>query len=108
MNTYTTEWTGAYPNLCSGEWTLFKNGEKVDVEIPFQGCPANTAGEYEEWWFENWNEVFGSYFDGLSCEEWCKENKDYLVKVAPAHEWANIYCAFSENDWRHGSCGGCI
>ena len=108
MNMYTTEWTGTYPNLCSGEWTLFKYSEKVDVEIPFQGNPANTFGIYSEWWFENWSEVFGDYEDGLSCEEWCKENKDYLEKVAPKSDWPLVFEAFQENDWRHGSCGGCI
>ena len=109
MNTYTAEWTGRYPCLCSGEWTLFKNGEKVNVEIPFQGSCAGTSGTYEEWHFdENWCEVFEDYEDGLACDAWCNKYRDYLAKVAPKSDWTQIFMAFSRNDWRHGSCGGCI
>lgn len=108
MTKYYTEWTGRYPNLCYGEWTLFINNKPCEVEIPFQGNPADTFGTYSEWWFENWNEVFGDYEDGMYCEKWCEKYKDYLAKVAPESDWPDVYEAFQENDWRHGSCGGCI
>lgn len=109
MNTYTAEWSGCYPCLCSGEWTLFKNGEKVSVEIPFKKSPANTFGVYSEWYFnEHYCEEFEDYEDGLACDAWCNEYRDYLKKVAPKSDWPLIFAAFQAKDWRHNMCGGCI
>ena len=108
-NKYRANWSGSYPCLCSGEWTLFKNEIEIKEPIPFQNNPANTYGVYSEWHFdENWIEQFEDYEDGLLCTEWCKEYKDYLSKIAPMDEWDKIYYAFQENDWRHCECGGCI
>ena len=108
MTKYYAEWTGEYPNLCHGEWRLYRNEKELNVEIPFQGSPADTFGVYSEWWFENWSEVFGDYEDGLSCKEWCEEYQEWLSKIAPEQDWNKIFEAFQENDWRYGECGGCI
>lgn len=109
MNVYKAEWSGSYPCYCSGEWTLYINNKPCEIEIPFQNSPANTEGNYQEWWFdENWCEQFGSYSDGMCCEEWCKEYQDYLSKIAPREDWEEIFEAFQDCDWRHGECGGCI
>lgn len=108
-NEYRAEWTGCYPTLCYGDWTLYKNEIEITEPIPFQGNPANTHGFYSQWYFdEDWCEQFEDYEDGLLCTEWCEENKDYLSKIAPSSDWNKIYAAFQEFDWRHGECGGCI
>lgn len=79
MNEYVAEWSGYYPFLCSGEWTLYKNGELLDVDIPFQNEPANTYGTYESWYFdESWLEQFEYYEDGMNAEEWIDEYKEWL------------------------------
>jgi hypothetical protein len=108
MTKYYAEWSGSYPCLCSGEWTLFIDDEPCKVEIPFQGDCADTFGTYEEWHFENWIEVFEDYECGMHCDDWCNEYQDYLEKVAPKSDWPLVFEAFQANDWRHGSCGGCI
>ena len=109
MSKWATEWTGHYPCLCSGEWKLFKDGVEVPCFPPFNCNPANTLGVYESWHFdENYCEVFEDYVDGLDCVAWCEENAEWLATLTNKEEWPAIYEAFRTNDWRHGSCGGCI
>ena len=48
MAKYYAEWSGRYPCLCCGEWTLFIDGKPCEVVIPFQGDCADTFGTYEE------------------------------------------------------------
>lgn len=109
-NGWYADWSGNYPCLCSGEWTLYHNGEEIDVKIPFQNDPANTFGEYSEWYFdEDYIENERYYEDGLDEEEWIKENIEYLKQVTDDNkQYEYIYKAFQENDWRYGSCMGCV
>lgn len=104
-------WSGSMPCLCHGEWTLLRDGESVDTEIPFQGSCAETFGTYSVWSFggeSGWLEEWDSYEDGMGCDEWCDEYGDWLATVAPKGEWKDIFEAFQAEDWRHNSCGGCI
>lgn len=109
-NGWYASWSGSYPCLCFGEWTLYHNGEEIDVEIPFQNEPADTFGEYIEWYFdEDYIENEKYYEDGLDEEEWIKENIEYLKQVTDDNkQYEYIYKAFQENDWRYGSCMGCV
>lgn len=107
---WTTKWSGEWPTLCYGHWTLYKNGEEVETDIPFQNLDANTHGSYANW-FYNWElgeEDFEVYINGLNKDEWCSEYRDWLKTIAPESEWEAIYDAFTINDWRPGSCGGCL
>lgn len=64
MSKWATEWSGRYPNLCSGKWSLYRDGVLLDVDIPFNGesqfdsKPAYTSG--------CWHSV-GIYHEG---DEW--------------------------------------
>lgn len=109
-NGWYASWSGSYPCLCFGEWTLYHNGEKIDVEIPFQNEPANTYNKYAQWHFgEDYIENEKYYEDGLDEEEWIKENIEYLKQVTDDNkQYEYIYDAFQENDWRYGSCMGCV
>ena len=105
------KWSGSYPNLCSGKWTLFIDGKDMSDKIPkdLKNEPMNTYSTYSEWYFKNWSETWDDYKDGLECEDWIKENKEWLNKITTDKcEQEDIYYAFQLNDWRHGSCGGCI
>lgn len=102
------EWTGSYPCLCSGVWILKIDGKDYSDLIPFITNPANTYGTYEEWHFEDWLEVFEDYEDGLKEYEWIEENKTWLDKLPEDTDYHEVFKAFQEQDWRHGSCGGCI
>lgn len=106
---WTAKWSGAYPNLCSGEWTLYHDGITVDTNIPFQGSDAGTFGTYPTWSFgSDWDEQWDEYDDGMLCGDWCQEYEYWLSHLAPREEWGEIYTAFQAEDWRHNSCGGCI
>lgn len=104
----TAEWTGKYPNLCSGKWKLYIDGEDYSCHV-FSSGPMNTYGTYRRWHFENWHEVWEEYQDGLQEEEWIKAHKDWL-KMLPIEpdRYPEVFKAFQEHDWRFGSCGGCI
>ena len=105
-------WDGLYPTLCFGTWTLRVNGKDVSALIPkeLRHNEMNTYGTYQSWYFdEDWLEVFEDYEDGLDCDEWVSENKYWLDTITDDTKVQDdIYYAISENDWRHGSCGGCI
>ena len=104
-------WSGTYPCLCCGQWTLKVNGEDVSYKIPKKLRDSNmgTYGTYQSWHFEDWMEVFDDYEDGLDCEDWIKENKDWLNTITSDYEMQKeIYDAINAEDFRAGSCGGCI
>lgn len=99
------KWSGSYPNLCSGEWMLFIDGKDMSNKIPedYRNEPMYTNGVYLSWSLRN------NYEDGLKCEDWIKENKEWLDEITiDKNEQEDIYYAFQLNDWRYGSCGGCI
>ena len=41
-------WSGSYPNLCRGEWTLLIDGKNVSDKIPkdLRNEPMNTKSVY--------------------------------------------------------------
>ena len=100
-------WTGEYPSFCHGEWKLMIDGVDLSHLIPkeLRNSPMGTFGTYQSWHFEDWMEVFEDYEDGLYFEAWYERNPWVDAVPAPPIE---IYSAFSEQDWRHGQCGGCI
>lgn len=107
---WSTKWTGEYPNLCSGEWILYHNGEeKTDINIPFQSRPAYTYGEHEKWYINDFGEeTCIVYKDGLSCDNWCSHHAQWLSSFSSPRDWEAIFEAFQINDWRFGECGGCM
>lgn len=106
------KWTGKYPNLCSGEWILKVNNKDVSLLIPkeLKNSSMNTYGTYRTWHFtDDWDVEFNSYEDGLDCENWIEENKYWLNKISTnLSVQKNIYYEISTEDFRCGSCGGCI
>ena len=106
----TAEWTGRWPNLCSGEWIITIDGEKVDLPDEVRTSPMGTYGTYNTWTFgENWSVEWSTYEDGLDFEPWLQENRSWVSKLNLSDtEERDLYDAISEEDWRHNSCGGCI
>ena len=105
------KWSGSYPCLGFGKGTLKVNGEDVSDKIPedLRDSSMNTYGTYQSWHFENWLEVFEDYTSGLDCYDWIKENKKWLDKITTDLDTQKeIYHAINKEDFRNGSCGGCI
>ena len=68
-----------------------------------------TYGTYQSWHFEDLTELFDSYEDGLECGEWIEVNKGWLDTITTDYETQReIYEAINAEDFRAGSCGGCI
>lgn len=108
MSEWIAKWSGEYPNLCCGEWTLYKDGEPIK-DIPFKEASAYTYGMYRGWSFdEDMNEYFYAYVDGMGADDWIENYREWLEAIADESEFNAIYDAFAEEDWRSGSCGGCI
>lgn len=106
-------WTGSYPCLCSGEWKIRINGQDMSNLIPeeMRDRPMNTRGTYFRWYFdESYCEHSESYEDGLTFAEWRKQYSDLLFKLGIADDFEALilYTEIQKEDWRHGSCGGCI
>lgn len=105
------KWSGHYPCLCSGKWTLEVNSVDVSMYIPeeLRNNSMNTYRTYQRWYFKNWIEHFEDYEDGLMCDEWIKKNKYWLDMITDdINVQMEIFDAINAKDWRHGSCGGCI
>ncbi len=106
------KWSGSYPCLCLGEWTLKVDGADVSKKIPkyLRKSPMNTYGTYSSWHLnEDYIEEFEDYQDGLECSEWIEENKEWLDNISTDRKiQEEIYYAINSVDFRSGSCGGCI
>ncbi len=122
------QWTGSYPNLCSGEWIIKVNRVHIlDAEnLDSNGNAAygsfltedfGTYKNYDTWHFgDDYNEIWERYEDGLRFEEWMlspKFNKlnNLLNKnnFFLSYEELNLlYRKINQYDWRNNACGGCI
>ena len=105
------EWTGRYLCLCWGEWKLYIDGTDKSDLIPedLRRNNMGTLGTYSSWYFENWNEVFEDYQDGMDCDEWIEHNRYWLDNVSTNQTiQEQLFYEFQASDWRYGSCGGCI
>lgn len=74
------KWSGSYPCLCSGEWTLFIDEKDVSDKIlkDLRNEPMNTKDVYSSWRFgSDWEEEWDNYEEGLECEDWIKVKQDY-------------------------------
>ena len=102
------EWTGKFPNLCSGQWIIRVNGEDVSHLLPedIRHEPMNTYREYHSWYFdEDFCEDWKKYFSGIKYPKWIKKNP-WAKEITKDTE--ELYRLIQGADWRHGSCGGCI
>lgn len=106
-------WTGSYPNLCAGEWIIVIDGKQL---AGLNNDHMNTKGTYSSWHFENWDDVWTDYTDGLPFHEWkvdLPNNLGMAIRLAgfnPKDDQLieQLFDAISSKDWRHNSCGGCI
>lgn len=105
-------WTGSYPCLCMGGWIITIDGVQL---MGIGREPFNTYGIYKSWHFNNWMEEWDDYKDGMLYEDWIENVPNGLLESLSKHgielsdgEMRELYSKIQEEDWRYGSCGGCI
>lgn len=110
-------WSGGYPTLCYGKWTIVIDGIKL---TGLEQEHFSTYGVYDTWHFEDWNDVWETYTDGYRFNSWYKNllahDTNGLKSSLVRHGFdinnedfiEDLYEAIQEKDWRHSSCGGCI
>lgn len=112
MATVEAKWSGKWPCLCHGKWTLIIDGVDVSNNIPkeLKDSPMNTYGVYKHWYFsKDWDDIWGHYEDGMFYDEWIEANLEWLKTITEDKTvMEQIYDAINAEDFRVGSCGGCI
>ena len=109
-------WTGCYPCLCHGEWIISYDGKELSVPEDMKDASMFTFGEYGEWHFdEDYMEEWDYYEDGDTKEVWIRRNLEWITSMFQEHEieitdelLSELFDKIQKQDWRHGSCGGCI
>lgn len=111
------EWTGAWPCLCYGEWKIKYDDKELDIPEDLKCDPMYTYGCYADTHFINGYEDVETdmYFDGLEEDEWIKVNKGWIKKMFKEAGieytkdlFSELYHKINEQDFRPGSCGGCL
>lgn len=109
-NPFTARWSATGNNLCLGHW-----------EISYQGKPLRLEGDRFEKEMGTYG-IFSYIFpddedlaEGLAEDDWILANVDWLSALFADHgipideehmRW--FYRAVNPQDWRCGSCGGCL
>lgn len=107
-------WSGCWPCLCAGTWTLTKDGVDVSDHIPedLRDQDMGTEGDYDSWHFggeSGWDEEWETYHEGASRDAWVRDNMSWLKTLTTdPDDLTAIFEAFQADDFRWGSCGGCI
>lgn len=102
--------------LCSGHWEIYINDVLINLPEEIQTSNMNTYGKYDSWHFNDWQEEWQTYTDGLYFNEWIQYNDHWVIDAfrqvgilnPSIREKIKLYKAISASDWRHLSCGGCI
>jgi hypothetical protein len=109
-NPFTARWTAKGSGLCLAHWELFYLGQQLEIDLERK---QNDMGTYAIYSF-----IFPDddiYAEGLPEDAWIIENKDWLTSLFTTYNIPSdethlrlFYQAVNRNDWRCGSCGGCI
>lgn len=116
MNKLEVIWTGQFPYLCYGEWVMKYDGIELTVPDDMKETPMFTFGEFGKWCFnEDFMEEWDFYEDGDTKEIWIHRNSEWVTSMFQEHDievteelLSDLFDKVQEQDWRHGSCGGCI
>lgn len=110
QNPFTARWTAEGNTLCLGHWDITYLGLPVSLPLEKLEKDMGTRGIY--CFMDPDDELF---LEGLDEDEWIVENMDWLSDLfikydIPLEEdcFRFFYRAVNKDDWRCGSCGGCM
>ena len=109
-NPFQAKWSSAGQTMCLGHWEIQFNGLPLVLPEERKNEHMNTNAIYN---FVDPDDEL--YREGLEEDDWIIENADWLADVFITHDipleedmMRFFYQAVNKQDWRCGSCGGCI
>ncbi|WP_288677280.1 hypothetical protein [uncultured Aggregatibacter sp.] len=110
QNPFKAEWTAKGHTLCLGHWNIRYNDIPLDLPTERRDKDMGTRNIYN--FIDPKDEL---YLEGLDESDWILANIDWLSDLfiqydIPLEEkyMRAFYQAVNSEDWRCGSCGGCI
>ncbi|MCI7717602.1 MAG: hypothetical protein MSQ14_01210 [[Pasteurella] aerogenes] len=110
QNPFTASWSSKGNTLCLGYWEIEYNGKPIKLPSDRQDQDMGTQKIYN--FIDPEDEL---YLEGLDEDDWIVANIDWLTDLfiqenIPIEEqyMRYFYQAVNKDDWRCGSCGGCI
>lgn len=109
-NPFHARWTRKGNNLCLGRWEIRYQERLLELPADRRDNDMGTLGIYN---FMDPDDP--EFTDGLSEDDWLLANMEWLADLFAASDipideqhmrW--LYQALNAQDWRCGSCGGCI
>lgn len=109
-NPFQARWTRKGNNLCLGQWEIRYCERLLELPAARRDNDMGTLGIYN---FMDPDDP--EFTDGLSEDDWLLTNMEWLADLFAASDipideqhmrW--LYQALNAQDWRCGSCGGCI
>ena len=109
-NPFKAHWTAQGHTLCLGHWEISYREKPLTLPPKVRDNHMNTRGIFSFLFPDD-----EDYTEGLVLERWISENFDWLEQVfgqcnisLDEQHVAWFYQAVNQQDWRCGSCGGCI
>lgn len=109
-NKFSALWTAKGNNLCLGHWEIAYSGKPLALPAKRRQDDMGTYNIYS--YIDPDDEEFA---EGLQEDAWIIANAGWLAEVFLAHDipfdeqhLSDFYRAVNAQDWRCGSCGGCI
>ncbi len=109
-NPFSARWTAKGNNICLGHWEISYRHHALQLDAERRDNDMGTYGIYSFIFPDD-----EMYADGLPENEWIIANLDWLTHLFIAHDiptdashmrW--FYQAVNRDDWRCGTCGGCL
>ncbi len=109
-NPFLARWTAKGSNLCLGHWEISYLGSPLQLKPKIK---QNDMGTYAIYcFFDPDDEMFA---EGSREDDWIIENAGWLAELFGQHDipisegsMRAFYRAVNLQDWRCGSCGGCL
>ncbi len=109
-NPFKASWTAKGHTLCLGHWEITYKERLLTLPEQFYDSDLGTWGVYDPIYDDD-----PEFSEGLAEDEWVIDNVEWLLDMfiaadvpADQQHMAWFYQAVNPQDWRCGSCGGCI
>lgn len=109
-NPFFARWTARGNNLCLGHWEISYQGRPLPLKPARGQNDMGTYGIYSYIYPDD-----DTFAEGLAEDAWIVENAGWLTELFSGHDISPceeqlraFYRAVNRQDWRCGSCGGCL